>query len=268
MKVELAVNRVPCDEVSLQQKKASLLKEKSDLLAMQASFLVQEQASLLVQRQAYTQIGFVRGFAAPIPPGFRPPPGLSFPLQAAGHAADVCQKQRKNVGCDDYSDRASTCSGSAESSDVASNSDFFGTTVIMRNIPNRFSHAALAAVLDKQGFSGAYDLIYVPVDFATGVSFGYAFVNLTSVDEAERCMASFDGFKWGGASKKVCGVALCDDNESPSERVERYRNLPVMHSSVPDSFKPAMYFGGHRVPFPAPTKRLRAPHIQCPGKKE
>lgn len=267
MKVELSVDRMPCDEVSLQQKKESLLKERSELLAMQASLLAREQASLLAQQQAYVQYGFLRrGFSAPMSPAFRPPPGLSLSPQAEAFAADACQKQRKNASCDDYSDRASTCSGSAESCEVISNSDSAGTTVIVRNIPNRFSQAALAAVLDKEGFVGVYDLIYVPVDFATGVSFGYAFVNLTSVDEAERFLASFDGFKWGGASKKVCGVALCDDNESPSERVERYRNLPVMHSSVPDHFKPAMYSGGERVPFPVPTKRLRAPRIQ--GKKE
>lgn len=154
------------------------------------------------------------------------------------------------------------------SSEVMSDSDFIGTTVIVRNIPNRFSHGSLAAVLDTHGFSGLYDLIYVPIDFATGVSFGYAFVNLTSVDEAERFIARFDGLKWGGASKKVCGVVRCDDGESPSERVERYRNLPVMHSSMPDSFKPAMYAGGQRVPFPPPTKKLRAPRVQCQGKKE
>jgi hypothetical protein len=272
MKVELAVNRMPCDEGSLQQKKDSLLKERSDLLAMQVALIRQENASLLAQQQAQTQ--FIQRspppgvFVAPISPAFRPPPGLSFPMQSEIHVADACQKQRMNASCDDYSDRASTCSGSAESCEVISESDSTGTTVIMRNIPNRFSQAVLTAVLDKQGFSGAYDLIYVPVDFATGVSFGYAFVNLISVEEAERFVASFDGFKWGGASKKVCSVALCDDNESPSERVERYRNLPVMHPSVPESFKPAMYSGGQCVPFPAPTKRLRAPRIQCPGKKE
>jgi hypothetical protein len=265
MKVEFPVNQMPCDEFSLQQKKEFLLKERSELLAMQASLLAQEQASLFARQQAYAQIGLLRcGLAASLPPAFRPPPGLSFPQQAEVHAVDKC----KIVGCDDSSDRASTCSGSTETLEVVSNSDSAVTTVILRNIPNRFSQAVLAAVLDKHGFGGVYDLIYVPIDFATGVSFGYAFVNLTSVDEAERFMDSFDGFKWGGASKKVCGVALCDDNESPSERVERYRNLPVMHPSVPDSFKPAMYSGGQRVPFPAPTKRLRAPRIQCPGKQQ
>jgi hypothetical protein len=280
MKVELAVDRKQSEDVSLQQKKESLLKEREELLAMQASLLAQEQVSFLAQQQAYAQIGMLRrGITAPIPPSFRPPPGLSFFPQPA-HVADTCQKQRKNASarssaltsitesCDDNSDRVSTCSGSTETLDVTSNSDTVGTTVIMRNIPNRFSHSVLAAVLDNHGFSGVYDLIYVPIDFATGVSYGYAFVNLTSVDEAERFMASFEGFKWGGASKKVCGVALCDDNESPSERVERYRNMPVMHSSVPDSFKPAMYSGGQRVPFPVPTKRLRPPRIQYQGKRE
>jgi hypothetical protein len=252
MKVELAVNQMPYDEVSLQQKKELLLKERSELLV-----------SLHAQQQACAQMEFFRyGLSAPFPPTFRPPPGLSLPSQTAHHVAHSSQKQFTKVCSDDDSDHASTCSGCAESFEAASVSDSIGSTVIMRNIPNRFSQAMLAAVLDKHGFFGMYDLIYVPVDFATGVSFGYAFVNLISAEEAERLMASFDGFKWGGASKKVCGVTLCDDNESPSERVERYRNMPVMHSSVPESFKPAIYSGGQRVPFPAPTKRLRAPRMK------
>lgn len=278
MKVELANDRMPCHDSSLRHKNESLLKERSELLAMQVSLLSREQASLLAQQQAYQQqayqqqayahLGFLRcGFAAPISPAFMPPPGLSFSPQAEAHAANARRKHRKNS---DASDRASTCSGSAESAEVMSDGDSIGTTttVIVRNIPNRFSHASLADVLDMHGFSGMYDLIYVPVDFATAVSFGYAFLNLTSVDEMERFIARFDGFKWGGASKKVCVVARCDDGESPSERVERYRNLPVMHSSVPDSFKPSMYSGGQRVPFPAPTKKLRAPRVRCVGKKE
>jgi hypothetical protein len=287
MKVEFAFTRMQCDDVSLQQRNESVLKERSELLAMQeqrnesllkeraellamqVSLLAQEKASLLAQQQAYNHIGLLRcGFTPPIIPAFMPPPGLSFSSQAEARAAKICKKQCKNVSFDHDSDRASTCSGSAGSSDVMSDSDSIGTTVIMRNIPNRFGHTSLAAVLDMHGFSGVYDLIYVPIDFATGVSFGYAFVNLASVVDADRFIASFDGFKWGGASKKVCSVVRCDDDESPSERVERYRNLPVMHSSMPDSFKPAMYSAGQRAPFPGPTKKLRAPRFQCPGKKD
>lgn len=208
---------------------------------------------------------FVRLFsAAPTVPVIRKPPALP-PLQlqvfsAAPTVPELLNASQKRLGSDNVSDLASTCSA-----DVASSSDIC-TTVIMRNIPNRFSVAALAAMLDKHGFCGAYDLIYLPVDFATGVSFGYAFVNLTTNEKAERLIATFDGFsQWGGSSKKVCCVVPCHDNETPSERVERYRNLPVMHSSVPDAFKPAMYFAGQRVPFPSPTKTLRPPRV---GKKQ
>jgi len=252
MKVEFTVNQAQSNDVSLEQIKQQLLEERCQLLE-----------SILAQQHACAQMGFFGcGLPAPAPPAFRPPPGLSLSSQTADHVGHNGQKRFKSVGSDEDSDRASTCSGCAESVEVASVSDSTGTTVIMRNIPNRFGQAMLAEVLNKHGFFSMYDLIYVPVDFATGVSFGYAFVNLISVDEAERFMESFNGFKWGGASKKVCGVALCDDNESPSERVERYRNMPVMHSSVPDDFKPAMYSGGERVPFPGPTKRLRAPRMK------
>lgn len=245
MKIELAADQTKPDD-ELQQNVERLLQERNQLLAL--------QASLYAQQHAYAQM-----VAAPVAPAFSTPPGLLIP---------PCQKPRKSVAFDDNSDVASTCSGSAESTEVASNIDALGTTVIMRNIPNRFSHTGLAAVMDTKGFSGVYDLIYVPLDFATGVSFGYAFVNLSSVEEADRFIASFDGYKWGGSSQKVCAVVRCCDEETPSERVERYRNLPVMHSSVPDSFKPALYSAGQRVPFPAPTKRLRVPRIQCPAKKE
>lgn len=227
------------------------MKEREQLLAMQA-LLVAKQQQACIQNM---------GMVAPTPRSFMPPPGLAPPAPAKTRSSDACRKQVKFA--DDISDDASTCSGSVKSADGA------GTTVILRNIPNRFSHSTLAAVLDNNGFSGEYDLIYVPVDFATGVSYGYAFVNLTSAEGVEEFMACFDGFSnWGGPSKKVAQVVLCDSNESLSERVERYRNLRVMHASVPDAFKPVLYSGGQRVPFPAPTKQLRPPRVQNSGQKE
>jgi hypothetical protein len=228
---------------AIEQERERLMQERDQLLAMQ---------SMLIARM---------GMVFPTPRSFMPPPGLVSPAAAKTRSPAACKKQVKFA--DDVSDDASTCSGSFRSADAA------GTTVIMRNIPNRFSHSILASVLDKNGFSGEYDLIYVPIDFATGVSYGYAFVSLTSADGIEEFMACFDGFSdWGGPSKKVCQVVPCDSNESLSERVERYRNLRVMHASVPDSFKPVLYSGGQRVPFPAPTKQIRPPRIQSSGRKE
>jgi hypothetical protein len=227
------------------------MQEREQLLAMQAVIVAKQQQAFISNM----------GMVVPTPCAFMPPPGLAPPAPAKICSHDAGRKQVKFA--DDVSDDASTCSGSVKSVEGA------GTTVIVRNIPNRFSHSTLAVVLDNNGFSGEYDLIYVPVDFATGVSYGYAFVNLTSAEAVDEFMTCFGGFSdWGGPSKKVCQVVPCDSNESLSERVERYRNLRVMHASVPDAFKPVLYSGGQRVPFPAPTKQLRPPRVQSAGQKK
>ena len=41
--------------------------------------------------------------------------------------------------------------------------------------------------------------------------------------------------------------------------MERFRNSPMMHPSMPDSMKPIVLLDGVRTEFPAPTKKLRAP---------
>ena len=41
--------------------------------------------------------------------------------------------------------------------------------------------------------------------------------------------------------------------------VERYRNSPVMHRSVPDEYKPVIFKNGVRKNFPRPTKKVKAP---------
>lgn len=39
--------------------------------------------------------------------------------------------------------------------------------------------------------------------------------------------------------------------------MERYRNSPVMHESVPDEYKPVILQNGLRVNFPEPSKAPR-----------
>jgi len=92
---------------------------------------------------------------------------------------------------------------------------------------------------------------------------GYAFVNLVSMQEKQRFLSHFQGFsEWGSNSKKVCKVISCEESGGLDACVNRYRNMSVMHSAVPDEYKPALYRLGQRVPFPAPTKRVRNPRTQ------
>jgi hypothetical protein len=140
------------------------------------------------------------------------------------------------------------------------------TTLMLRNIPNSYSRNMLLELLDKEGFSGDYDLVYVPVDFGRLAGLGYAFVNLTTNDAAERARQTFQGFnRWNNTSQKVCEVSWSGPLQGLSSHIEHYRNSPVMHESVPECYKPALFQGGLRRPFPCPTKEIRAPRVKRGG---
>jgi hypothetical protein len=139
------------------------------------------------------------------------------------------------------------------------------TTVMLRNLPEGFSRDMVTDMMKSEGFDTKVDFVYVPMNFRNKASFGYAFVNLVSTEAADACREKFEGFKnWPVPSKKVCEVSWSDMNQGLEAHIERYRNSPVMHVSVADEFKPAMFSNGVRASFPPPTKALRAPRIRRP----
>jgi hypothetical protein len=169
---------------------------------------------------------------------------------------------------------ASTAVASSEASDVEVCSDDAisiisdepaverRTTVIVQNIPNRYTRSMLLDLFDAKGFSTAYDMVYLPTDFSTAVNFGYAFVNFATPESAEKFAAAFQGFsEWSCKSGKVCIVDWCAEQGGLELLIKRYQNCPVMHESVPDEYKPALYQAGKRIAFPAPTKKLRKPRM-------
>lgn len=134
------------------------------------------------------------------------------------------------------------------------------TTVMLRNIPNAYTREMLKDLLDAHGFRGCYDFLYLPVDFRNRVNLGYAFVNLLSHSEALRLTFALHGFaSWLTGSSKVCEVSWSHPIQGLADHVERYRNSPVMHSSMPEEYKPMLFSSGIRVPFPPPTKPIKAP---------
>lgn len=137
------------------------------------------------------------------------------------------------------------------------------TTVMLRNLPNNYTRAMLCELLDSEGFARQYDFMYLPIDFKSRASLGYAFVNLVSPSVAERFRDTFNGYsKWLLPSRKVCGVNWSGPHQGLAAHIERYRNSPVMHEAVPDPYKPIILSDGVRIPFPLPTRSLRQPRIR------
>jgi len=144
--------------------------------------------------------------------------------------------------------------------DTSSTGTHSRTTVMVRNLPNNLGRDQLLQLLNDEGFEGCYSFVYVPIDFKSKAGLGYAFIDFRSSEEADDFFPRFQEFtKWPMPSDKVCDVTWSVALQGIEVHLERYRNSPVMHESVPDEFRPVLFQNGKRVPFPLPTKRIRAP---------
>jgi len=178
-------------------------------------------------------------------------PGLPDALPAVG----VEPFQRKARACTE-----STCASShdGDSEDLEAR-----TTVMIRNLPTTFVRKDVEELMDRGGFAGSYDFVHVPADIVTGESFAYAFVNLLSASLALAVMQYFQRIQASSGPLTDETTALVVDWSEKTQGLDAlvvaFRNSPIMHPSVPDFAKPAVYAAGERSEFPAPTMKLKPP---------
>jgi len=70
------------------------------------------------------------------------------------------------------------------------------TTLMIRNVPNRYCRSLFMQELDSLGFRGKYNFVYLPMDNATHWNVGYAFVNFEDPADAERCVHIMEGHEF------------------------------------------------------------------------
>lgn len=197
-------------------------------------------------------------------------PGVIRPRAISEYTGACMEKKKKNresqlefpPNNEEEEKKGVSVGASTVESGIAPGSDI-RTTIMMRNIPNAYTSSSFVELLDANGFWGSYDFVYLPIDFRTHVNLGYAFINFVSNTDAQNFKNYFDGFQnWFCHSPKISEVTWTDPQQGLWEHVERYRNSPVMHEDVADSFKPRIYCNGQQVQFPPPTKRIRPPRIR------
>jgi len=188
-------------------------------------------------------------------------------MMQQGQEEHKAQAMNKSLEAHHYDKHADASFGQMVTPSVGSDAAGMHTTVMLRNLPAGFSRSMLLDLLDSQGFRGTYDFVYLPIDFSSGSSLGYAFINLVSPNEAAPFFQHFSSFsQWPVPSDSVCSMSWSEPHQGLAQYVERYRSSPVMHSSVPDEWKPIILQDGLRIPFPPPTKHIKAPKIRSrPG---
>eukprot|EP00928_Gymnodinium_smaydae_P002961 TRINITY_DN11080_c0_g2_i1.p1 TRINITY_DN11080_c0_g2~~TRINITY_DN11080_c0_g2_i1.p1 ORF type:complete len:396 (-),score=44.92 TRINITY_DN11080_c0_g2_i1:300-1424(-) len=134
------------------------------------------------------------------------------------------------------------------------------TTVLLRNLPLSYKSSKLMRMIESEGFANMYDFIYVPINFGTHSSVGYAFVNLVDSSVAQRFREAFHGYSsWSTGSKNVCRALWATQHQGLQANIDHYRNSSVMSENVPNEYKPRIFQNGVELTFPPPVRMPRKP---------
>jgi len=143
------------------------------------------------------------------------------------------------------------------------NTDETRTSIMLKGLPETYKRSTVLQLLETEGFSGSFDFVYVPIEFKQLKILGYVLINLVSPTEALRFFKHFEGFSdWGLPCDSIGTVAWCSPTQGLKAQIERYRNSPVMHESVPEEWRPLLFACGVPKPFPAPTMTIKAPRLK------
>jgi len=107
---------------------------------------------------------------------------------------------------------------SASTAESANTEQLELTTVMLRNIPNKFTETKLLNELTARGFGNSFDFFYLPADWKPSkrqgqkmvANLGYCFINFTTPEEAERFRLEFTGLKLTENTMKVCEVTYAE----------------------------------------------------------
>jgi hypothetical protein len=103
------------------------------------------------------------------------------------------------------------------------------TTMMIRNIPGRYSQNDLMGDLKDLGFAGTYDFLYMPMDKGTAANVGYAFVNFVNASWAEKCMRSLTSYRFTRhqrSSSKLATVSVAH-LQGLEKNLQHYENAAV-----------------------------------------
>ncbi|KAG5513194.1 hypothetical protein PMAC_001564 [Pneumocystis sp. 'macacae'] len=133
------------------------------------------------------------------------------------------------------------------------------TTIMIKNIPNKFTQQMLQEYIDATN-SKTYDFLYLRIDFRNRCNVGYAFVNFIDPISIITFGQARVGTKWNRFhSDKICDISYANI-QGKECLIEKFRNSCVMDEDP--SYRPKIFIShgpatGEEQEFPAPNNPRR-----------
>merc|ERR1740130_1326332 len=99
--------------------------------------------------------------------------------------------QFSQFGTPDQADASTSSSSACPSKPIRQATSGARTTLMLRNLSEAYSRDIVIDMLRSRGFLERVNFVYLPMNFRTNETFGYAFVNLVSEKAATDCQAEF-----------------------------------------------------------------------------
>ncbi|ORY86864.1 RNA recognition motif 2-domain-containing protein, partial [Protomyces lactucae-debilis] len=137
------------------------------------------------------------------------------------------------------------------------------TTIMIKNIPNKFTQAMLKDWIDETS-ADCYDFLYLRIDFQNKCNVGYAFVNFVEPRDIVTFSQRRVGASWNVfSSEKRCDISYANI-QGRDKLIEKFRNSSVMDQDP--AFRPKLFhtigsLKGQEEAFPAcndPKKKARS----------
>ncbi|KAJ1386160.1 Terminal EAR1-like, RNA recognition motif 3 [Sesbania bispinosa] len=152
------------------------------------------------------------------------------------------------------------------------------TTVMIKNIPNKYSQKLLLNMLDNHCIHcneqigngddkilSSYDFVYLPIDFNNKCNVGYGFVNMTSPEATLRLYKAFHLQPWEVFnSRKICEVtyARVQGLEALKEHFKNSKFPYEMEQYLPVVFSPPR--DGKQLTEPLPIGNNKSIYMTIP----
>jgi hypothetical protein len=126
------------------------------------------------------------------------------------------------------------------------------TTIMLRNIPNKYTRDMLLEDLDMQ-FRGSFDFLYLPMDFNNDCNMGYAFLNFIAPSTIVPFYNAFHGRRWNRFNSEKIAEVTYGKIQGKYALIEHFKKSNVMLQNT--SYRPLIFYStgpmqGLAEPFP------------------